>query len=112
MDAPLEQFSDKLAYYIHLPMSQKERHRMYTSLNQCVCCHKHKTDRPDEYLPYKERPCHGSQLGWDYQGCTCPCRHLMRMLCRRHPYVPTNEEEQTYVPANEEEQPSKKQRTD
>jgi hypothetical protein len=40
-------------------------------------------------------------LDWDYQGCDCPCRHLMRMLCRQHPYVPPNDEEP----------PSKKKRT-
>ena len=51
-------------------------------LNQCNCCDRHKTNRPNTFAPWYE--CESNQMmsHESYIQCECNCRHMARWICR------------------------------
>ena len=57
-------------------------HGKLKTLNNCNCCDRHGTNKPNSFTPWIE--CE-SNLFMKYDQtvqCECNCRHLARMICR------------------------------
>ena len=51
-------------------------------LNLCICCERHKKNKPKKFEKYKETEFSNSNILEINSRCSCNCRHLCRFICR------------------------------
>lgn len=56
---------------------------IFNSCLSCRCCNRHQTNKPNMWQPFNNN---NNNLSIHQNSfCICSCRHLARMICRKHP---------------------------